>query len=72
MASLLRQIEDVKKRRREAWELWAKIVSGLVTSLVAIGSVIVSLSAGVETISRSVARSPRRRLGARWQTPSVR
>jgi hypothetical protein len=43
VASLQRQIEDANKRRREAWEAWAKILGGLITGLVALVSALVSL-----------------------------
>jgi hypothetical protein len=43
VAELRRQIEDAKKRRLELWQARATIISGLVTGLVALGSVIVSL-----------------------------
>jgi hypothetical protein len=43
VASLQRQIEEAKKRRREAWEAWAKILGGLITGLVALVSALVSL-----------------------------
>jgi hypothetical protein len=43
VASLLREIEDTKRRRRDVWESWIKILGGLITALVALGSVIVSL-----------------------------
>jgi hypothetical protein len=42
VASLQRQIEDTKKRRRDVWEAWAKILGGLITGLVALGSLLVS------------------------------
>jgi hypothetical protein len=43
VAALQRQIEDAQKRRREAWEAWAKILGGLITGLVALVSALVSL-----------------------------
>lgn len=43
VASLQREIEEAKKRRREAWEAWAKILGGLITGLVALVSALVSL-----------------------------
>jgi hypothetical protein len=43
VTSLQRQIEEAKKRRREVWEAWAKILSGLITGLVALVSALVSL-----------------------------
>ena len=42
VASVRREIEDAKKRRREAVESWSKIIGGIITALVALGSVIVS------------------------------
>jgi hypothetical protein len=33
IASLQRQIDEVQKRRREAWEAWAKILGSLITGL---------------------------------------
>lgn len=47
VASLQHQIEEAKKRRREAWEAWAKILGGLtplITGLVALVSALVSLT----------------------------
>lgn len=43
VALVMRQIEEAKARRRSKWESWAKILGGLITSLVALGSVIVSI-----------------------------
>ena len=43
VSSIWREIEDARRRRRDVWEAWAKIVGGVVTALVALGSVIVSL-----------------------------
>ena len=43
IVALQRQIEEAKKRRREAWETWAKILGGLITALTALGSILVSL-----------------------------
>ncbi len=43
IASLRRQIEEVQKRRREAWDAWAKILGSLITGLVALVSALVSL-----------------------------
>jgi len=43
VASLQREIEEAKKRRREAWEAWAKILGGLITGLIALVSALVSL-----------------------------
>jgi hypothetical protein len=43
VAELRRQIEDAKKRRLELWQARATIISGVITGLVALGSVIVSL-----------------------------
>jgi hypothetical protein len=43
IAALRRQIEEATKRRREAWEAWAKILGGLITALTALGSILVSL-----------------------------
>ncbi len=40
VASIQRQIEDAKKRRGEAWETWSKIIGGLITSIVALASVL--------------------------------
>lgn len=40
VASLQREIQDAKKRRREEWEGWVKILSGLITALVALVSVL--------------------------------
>lgn len=40
VASIQRQIDDAKKRRREAWEAWSKIIGGLITSIVALASVL--------------------------------
>jgi len=40
VASLQRQIEEARSRRREAWATWAKIISGLITTLVALVSVL--------------------------------
>jgi hypothetical protein len=39
-AVLYREIEDAKKRRREVFESWAKIIGGLITALVTLISVI--------------------------------
>jgi hypothetical protein len=33
IASLQRQINEAQKRRREAWEAWAKILGSLITGL---------------------------------------
>ncbi len=38
VASLQRQIEEAKRRRREAWETWAKILGGLIPGLIALVS----------------------------------
>ena len=43
VASIQRQIEEAKSRRREAWAVWAKILGGLMTGLIALVSVLVSL-----------------------------
>jgi hypothetical protein len=43
IAVVQRGIEEAQARRRQKWETWAKILGGLVTGLVALGSVIVSL-----------------------------
>lgn len=42
VGSLQRQVEDAKKRRRDAWEAWAKILGGLIAGLVALESLLVS------------------------------
>lgn len=44
VASVQRQIEEAKKRHLEAWEVWAKILGGLITVLVALVSALVSLT----------------------------
>ncbi len=43
VAALQRQITEAKKHRRETWEAWAKILSGVITVLVALVSALVSL-----------------------------
>jgi hypothetical protein len=43
IALVQRYIEEAKARRRAKWESWAKILGGLITSLIALGSVIVSI-----------------------------
>ena len=43
-ASVYREIEDAKKRRRETWESWAKIAGAVVPWLVALVSALVSLT----------------------------
>lgn len=40
---LLGEVDEAKARRRAVWESWVKILGGLITGLVALGSVIVSL-----------------------------
>lgn len=44
VALLQRQIEEAKKRRREAWEAWAKILGSLITGLIALVSALVALT----------------------------
>ena len=43
VASLQRQIEEAKKRRREAWEAWTKILGGIITGLTALAAILLSL-----------------------------
>jgi hypothetical protein len=43
VTSLERQIKEAKKHRREAWEAWAKILSGPIPGLAALVSALVSL-----------------------------
>ena len=43
IALLWRQIEDAKKRRLDVWDARAKILGGLISGLVGLGSVLVSL-----------------------------